>query len=90
MDSKFMGKQMLQYNKTSFEKSFSTMVNMQNNAEKMFQFWLHQTKGFPEEGRNFMFEWIDFYKKLRDDYKTSVDEGYRKMEEFLSGDHKEV
>ena len=90
MNSKFMGKRMLQYNKTSFEKSFSTMVNMQNNAEKMFQFWLNQTKGFPEEGRNFMFEWIDFYKKLRNDYKASVDEGYRKMEEFLSGDHKEA
>lgn len=79
-----MAKQMLQYNKTSFEKSFSVLVNMQNNAEKMFQFWVNHTKGFPEEGRNFMFEWIDFYRKLRDDYKTSVDEGYRKMEDLLS------
>ncbi|MFA5182843.1 MAG: hypothetical protein WC405_16110 [Syntrophales bacterium] len=87
MDQKFMAKQMLQYNKISFEKAFTTMVNMQNNAEKMFQFWLNQTKWFPEEGINFMSEWIVFYRKLRDDYKTSVDEGYRKMENLLSHNH---
>jgi hypothetical protein len=31
-----------------------------------------------------MSEWIDFYRKLRDDYTSSVDDGYRKMKEFLS------
>jgi hypothetical protein len=45
---------------------------------------LNNTKGISEEGRNFMLEWIDFYRKLRDDYKASVDEGYRKMEALLS------
>jgi hypothetical protein len=84
VDHKFMAKQMFQYNKSAFEKSFSAMVNMQNNAEKMFQFWLNQTKWLPEEGRNFMSEWIDYYRKLRDEYKANVDAGYRKMEEFLS------
>lgn len=86
MNPKFMAKQMFQYNKSTFEKSFSAMVNMQNNAEKMFQFWLNQSKWFPEEGRNFVSEWIEYYRRLRDEYKANVDEGYRKMEEFLSDD----
>jgi hypothetical protein len=83
MNQIFMARQILQFNKTGFEKSFSALVNMQNNAEKMFLFWLNNTKGISEEGRNFMLEWIDFYRKLRDDYKASVDEGYRKMEALL-------
>jgi hypothetical protein len=87
MDQKFMARQILQYNRTSFEKSFSALVNMQNNGEKMFQFWLNQVKGFPEEGKSFMLEWIGYYRKLRDEYKAGVDEGYRRMESFLSDGH---
>lgn len=87
MDQKYMARQILQYNRTSFEKSFSALVNMQNNAERMFRFWLNQTKGFPEEGKNFLLEWIGYYIKLREEYKDSVDEGYRRMESILSDGH---
>jgi len=34
-----------------------------------------------------MSEWIDFYRKFRDDYRAGVDDDYRKMEEFLSDGH---
>ncbi len=56
-------------------------------VEKMFLFWLRQAKGFPEEDRIFMSELIYFYRKFRYGFRASVDDGYRKMKEFLSDGH---
>jgi len=83
MDPKQISKQMFDFNKMAFERSFSAMVVMQDQAEKMFSMWLEQNKWFPEEGKKAMEEWVKTYKKGRDDFKTKVEDGYGKMEEYL-------
>ncbi|MCX7635277.1 MAG: hypothetical protein N2Z74_05980 [Syntrophales bacterium] len=83
MDPKAMMKQMLDMNKTAFEKTFGAIVIMQDQMEKMFNMWLDQNKFFPEEGRKAIAEWVKAYKKGRDEYKARMDEGYKKLEEFF-------
>ena len=64
MDPKQISKQMFDFNKMAFERSFSAMVVMQDQAEKMFGMWLEQNKWFPEEGKKAMGEWVKTYKKV--------------------------
>jgi hypothetical protein len=88
MDPKQMMKQMFDFNKTAVEKTFTAMAVMQDQMEKMFNLWLDQNKWFPEEGKKTMTEWVKTCKKGRDEYKAKIDEGYKKVEEYLSGKEK--
>jgi hypothetical protein len=83
MDPKQISKQMFDFNKTAFERSFSAMVVMQDQAEKMIGMWLEQNKWFPEEGKKTLGEWVKTYKKGREDFKAKVEDGYEKIEEYL-------
>ncbi|HOK07875.1 MAG TPA: hypothetical protein PL061_13260 [Syntrophales bacterium] len=83
MDPKQLSKQMFDFHKTVFERSFAAVVVMQDQAEKMFNMWMDQNPWFPAEGRKAMAEWVKTYKKNRDDFKARVAEGYEKLEEYL-------
>jgi len=82
MDPKQISKQMLDFYKMTFERSFSAMVVMQDQAEKMIGIWMEQNKWFPEKGKKARGEWMKTYKKGREDFKGKVEEGYEKMEEY--------
>ncbi|HAJ27990.1 MAG: hypothetical protein WCW53_05560 [Syntrophales bacterium] len=84
MDPKQISKQMFDFNKMAFEKSLAAMVVMQDQAEKMFNMWMEQNKWFPEEGKKAMEEWVKTYRKGREDFKAKVEDGYKKMEEYLA------
>jgi len=84
MDPKQISKQMFDFNKMAFERSFAAMVVMQDQAEKMFNMWLDHNKWFPEEGKKAMSEWVKTYKKGREDFKSKVEEGYDKIEQYLA------
>ena len=84
INSNQISKQMLDFNKMAFEKSFSAMVVMQDQAEKMFSMWMDQNKWFPEEGKKSMVELVKTYKKGCDDFKVKVEDGYEKIEGYLA------
>ena len=85
MDNKQILKQMVQFNKTSFDNGFSAMKIAQEQGEKMLAASLDQAAWLPEEGRKAIKDWTDAYKKGFDDLKTAMDENYKKVEEFLEG-----
>jgi len=85
MDNKQILKQMIQFNKTSFDNGFSAMKIAQEQGEKMLAAFLEQAAWLPEEGRKAIKDWIDAYKKGSDDFKSTMDDNYKKVEEFLEG-----
>jgi len=84
MDPMQISKQMLDFHKMAFEKSFSAIVVMQNQVEKMFNMGLEQNKWFPEEGKKTMEEWTKTYKKGREDFKCKVEDGYESIVGYLA------
>jgi len=50
----------------------------------MFEMYLDQTQGFPEEGKKAVQEWIKAYKKGGEDFKAAVDESFKKVEDFFA------
>jgi hypothetical protein len=85
MDQKQLFKQMLDFQKTTFDNSFNAMVLLQEQTEKASVTLLDQATWLPEEGRKAIDEWIAAYKKGREEYKTLVDENFSKVEEFFAG-----
>jgi hypothetical protein len=84
MDPKQIAKQMVDFNKTAFDNSFEAMSVIQDQAEKMFTATMEQTSFFPAEGKKLINEWINAYKKGREDFKAAADENFKKVETFFS------
>ena len=83
MDQKKIFRQMLEFNKASFDNSFNAMVMLQEQAEKSAHMMLDQATWIPEEGRNAINEWVKAYKKGRIDFKKFVDDNFQKVEAYF-------
>lgn len=85
MDQKLIAKQMIQFNKTAFDNSFSAMSMVYEQNEKMMGTFLQQATWIPEEGRKAIENWMQTYKKGCEDFKKLADENYKKVEDFFAG-----
>lgn len=83
MDNKEIIKQMIDFHKTSFETCFSTMVTLQNQAEKLMKTFVDHTPGISDESKKMVNQWSDAYQKGINDLKQAIDEGYAKVETFF-------
>ncbi len=85
MDNTKIAKQMIDFQKAAFDNTFSAMVMVQEQTEKMLDIALQQATWLPEEGTKTIREWVDTYKKGREDFKKTVDTNYKKVEDFFAG-----
>ena len=83
MENNKIVKQMMDFHKTSFENSFSTMAAHQNQTEKLLKTFVDHIPGISDEGKKVIDQWSYAYKKGIDDLKKIIDEGYAKIGEFL-------
>mgnify|MGYP000305018371 CR=1 FL=1 len=79
-----MAKQMIDFNKATFDNSFSSMVLIQEQTEKMVRAFLDQSTWLPEEGKKVLNEWVSAYKKGREEFKKMVDESYKKVDDYFA------
>lgn len=84
MDYKKLTKQMIDFQKATFDNTFNALTMLQDQAERMANMSLEQTSGMPEEGRKAINEWIKAYKKGREDFKKAADESFKKVEDFFA------
>jgi chromosome segregation ATPase len=83
MEQARIAKQMIDFQRTTFDTSFNAMAMLQEQTEKMLNTSLEQTFWVPEEGRKIISECLESYKKGRENFKMAVDENFRKID---SGD----
>lgn len=84
MDSSQIVKQTLGFQKTIFENSFSAMVVVQDQTEKMVNSYLDQLPWVTDESKSSMKASVDMAKKARDDFKTAIEDGFSKFEEMMT------
>jgi hypothetical protein len=89
MDQKQAVRQMIDFQKSSFDNSFNAMVMIQEQAEKMAETFLDQAKWLPDDGKSVLNQWISAYKKGRAEFKKSVDENFQKVDEYFGTSGKE-
>ena len=84
MDSAKIAKQMIDFQKTTFDNTFGAMVMLQEQTERMANTLLEQATWMPAEGKKAINDWVKAHKKGREDFKKIVDENYKKVEDFFN------
>jgi polyhydroxyalkanoate synthesis regulator phasin len=84
MNPKHIAKQMIAFNKTVFDNNFSAMKSLQEQTERVVNKFWEKSPLFPEEGKEVISEWLTAYKKGCDDFKSAVDENFKKVEDFFN------
>mgnify|MGYP005847056105 CR=1 FL=1 len=77
-------KQMIDFNKTAFENAFGSVTLLQEQAEKLTGSCIEQAPWMPQAGKTAIGEWMKACKQLRDSFKSSVDEGFKKAESHFT------
>lgn len=86
MDSK-IAKQAVDFQKATFDNTFSAITMFQDQSEKAFITFLEAGMvPLPEEGKKILKEWTQSFKKGRDEFKKVMDEGFNKVEGFFAHD----
>jgi predicted aminopeptidase len=88
MDQKQIAHQMIQFNKTAFDNTFIAMTMVCEQNVKLVGTFLQQAAWLPVEGRKAIENWMQTYKKGREDFKKQVDDNYQKVEKFFAGSGK--
>ena len=83
MDAKKMGKQMMDFYKSTFDNSFSAMMMLQEQMERMANLYWGQMVNVPDEFKKGLTEWSKSYKKNCEDFKKVVDDNFKKLESLF-------
>ena len=89
MEQGKVAKQMIDFHKATFDNTFNAMSILQEQTERMVNMFLEQSTWVPDEGRKAINEWVKTYKTGRSDFKTSVDDSFKKVEEFFTAFNKD-
>ena len=88
MDQKQVVKQMVDFNKATFDNAYNAITLLQDQAERLGQSTLAQASWLPEEGKKAMNDLADAYKKGRETLKKNVDEALAKVEVYFQPEEK--
>lgn len=66
-------KQMVSMNRLAFDSMYTTLSMVQDQAEQMTDFYLHQNAKLPESNKKLYSDWVAAVKTGRDEYKKVVD-----------------
>ena len=86
MDSSQIAKQMIDFQKTTFDNMYNSMVMLQDQTEKLANTLLEQATWIPEESGRVVNQWTDIFKNGRNDFKAAMDESFSKMEKLLTAE----
>jgi hypothetical protein len=84
MNPQEMLKQMVEFQKTTFDNSYQALTTLQNQTEKVVKGFVDQATWLPKEGRDVIENWLDTYGTGRQEFKKVVDESFDKVIEMLT------
>jgi hypothetical protein len=84
MDEKIIVKQMIDFHKSTFQNSYNAMTMLQDQTEKMLGAFLSQANWVPQDFKKVMVDWTASCKKGRDEFKKSIDENFKRVDDYFS------
>jgi hypothetical protein len=83
MDQKEMVKQMIEFNQTTFNNVYDSIVMIQDQFESVAMKALDQSGVVPDQGRKAIASWAKVFKNSRKDIKAQFDNGFQQAEKLL-------
>ncbi len=88
MNPSQFAKQMIDFQKMSFDNTFNSMVMLQDHTEKLANTLFEQANWIPEESNRLVTQWIELFKKGRNEYKLAVDDIFTKFDDLFTAENK--
>ena len=79
MDQRQITKGMLEFNKSILDSTFNTIRTTQEQTEKMIADIMDKANWLPDDEKKAINNWIESYKKGRNDFKTATEEKYEEV-----------
>jgi len=83
METEKFAKQMIDFQKATFDNAFTAVTMLQDQAERMVNTVIDQATWLPEESRRVIDEMAGALKKGRTDFKGAIDENFMKMADLF-------
>ena len=83
METEKFAKQMIDFQKATFDNTFTALTMLQDQAERMVNTVIDQATWLPEESRRVINEMVGAYKKGRTDFKGAIDENFVKLADLF-------
>ena len=84
MEPQDMQRQILHGAKNGMQAAFAAVNMMQDQFEKMMTLIIEQQMASDKESQKVMAEWFESFKKGREEFRKSFDEGLNKAEDLLA------
>jgi len=88
MEQAKVAKQMINFYKATFDNTFNAIIMLQEQNERMVNMFLEQATWLPDQGKKALNDWVQSFKKGRDEFKKAVDESFKKVEDFFTTSEK--
>lgn len=76
-------RRLVEFQKALIEGTIDGVVAFQDQQEQLINNILDRSSVIPEEGKDLVTEWIDTFKKGRDDFKATVDKSFELVDSYL-------
>ncbi len=83
MNQKILMKQLVAFNKTSFNNTYNTMVMMQEQAERMTSTLINHPTLLTEDGKKIIKDWAKIFKAQREEYQSVVNDNFNTIENYF-------
>ncbi|MGD8540952.1 MAG: hypothetical protein PVI27_13495 [Desulfobacteraceae bacterium] len=77
-------KQIVDYQKVTFNSTFNTLARLQDQSENLTANFLEKTLGLPKESREAYSQWVSACKKGREEIKNTIDKNFSTIEGFFA------
>jgi polyhydroxyalkanoate synthesis regulator phasin len=83
MNQFFLAKQMLDFNRTTFENTFGAMCTLQEQSEKMMNNFVEKAEWIPSEGKKAICDMAAMFRKSCTEFKKAVDDNFAKAQAYF-------
>ena len=91
MEQQQIIKEMMEFNKSAFDNTFSAISTIQDQSERMLTSFMDKATWLPTEGKKAITDWVSANKKGRDTFKAATDAKYEEVANyFLKKDNSET
>jgi hypothetical protein len=84
MPAENFAKQIIDFQRATFDNSFNAIVMFQDQTERLFNTVREQAAWIPEEGKRMLDEWVAMYKAGRHDFKEIVDDNFDRLADLFA------
>lgn len=76
-------RQLVEFQKAAIDSTFDAVSAFQDQQEQYLNDMMERASFMPDEGREVVHQWVDAFRRGREDFKTTIDKSYELVEQYF-------